>query len=36
MRIIITGGSGLIGRALANSLAADQHEVVLLSRSPAG
>lgn len=34
MRIIITGGSGLIGRALANSLAADQHEVVLLSRSP--
>jgi hypothetical protein len=35
MRIIITGGSGLIGQALAASLAADQHEVIVLSRSPA-
>ena len=34
MRVIITGGTGLIGRALAESLAADGHEVVLLSRSP--
>jgi uncharacterized protein (TIGR01777 family) len=34
MRIIITGGSGLIGRALAASLAADGHEVILLSRTP--
>ena len=34
MRIIITGGAGLIGRELAASLAADQHEVVLLSRNP--
>ena len=35
MRVIIGGGSGMIGRALANSLAADDHEVIVLSRSPA-
>ena len=35
MRVLIAGGSGLIGRALANSLAADDHEVIVLSRSPA-
>ena len=34
MKIIITGGSGLIGRALAASFSADGNEVVLLSRSP--
>jgi uncharacterized protein (TIGR01777 family) len=34
MRIIITGGSGLIGRALSASLAADGHQVILLSRTP--
>jgi hypothetical protein len=34
MRIIITGGSGLIGQALVAELAADQHEVIILSRSP--
>ncbi|NPV66410.1 MAG: TIGR01777 family protein [Anaerolineae bacterium] len=34
MRVIITGGTGLIGRALARSLSADGHEVILLSRSP--
>jgi hypothetical protein len=34
MRIIITGGTGLIGRELAASLAADKHEVILLSRDP--
>lgn len=34
MRIIVTGGSGLIGTALAGSLAEDGHEVVILSRSP--
>ena len=34
MRIIVTGGSGLIGRALTESLAADGHEVILLSRAP--
>lgn len=35
MRIIITGGSGLIGRALVESLAQDGHEVIVLSRNPA-
>jgi uncharacterized protein (TIGR01777 family) len=34
MRVIITGGTGLIGRALAHSLAHDQHEVIILSRNP--
>ncbi len=34
MRIIITGGTGLIGRALAESLATDRHDVIVLSRSP--
>jgi hypothetical protein len=34
VRIIITGGTGLIGKALAESLAADQHDVIVLSRSP--
>ncbi|MBN1178416.1 MAG: TIGR01777 family oxidoreductase [Anaerolineae bacterium] len=33
MRIIITGGTGLIGQALAASLAADGHDVIALSRS---
>ena len=34
MRIIITGGSGFIGTALASSLAADNHEVIVLTRNP--
>ena len=34
MRIIITGGTGLIGRALAADLAGDKHEVIVLSRAP--
>jgi uncharacterized protein len=34
MRVIITGGTGLIGKALAKSLALDRHEVIILSRSP--
>jgi uncharacterized protein (TIGR01777 family) len=34
MRIIITGGTGLIGRQLAASLQRDNHEVVILSRTP--
>lgn len=34
MRILITGGTGLIGRALTASLAGEGHEVVVLSRSP--
>ncbi len=33
-RIIITGGTGLIGRALAAELAAAGYEVVVLSRDP--
>lgn len=34
MKIIITGGTGLIGSALAEDLAIDGHEVILLSRTP--
>jgi uncharacterized protein YbjT (DUF2867 family) len=34
MRTIITGGTGLIGRAFADSLAADGQDVILLSRTP--
>jgi uncharacterized protein (TIGR01777 family) len=34
MRVIITGGTGLIGRALTSRLAAANHEVIILSRSP--
>lgn len=34
MRIIITGGTGLMGTALAKSLIADQHEVIVLTRNP--
>jgi uncharacterized protein (TIGR01777 family) len=34
MRTIITGGTGLIGRALAADLAGDSHEVIVLSRRP--
>ncbi len=34
MRVIVTGGSGLIGRALVDSLASDSHEVIVLSRNP--
>ncbi len=33
MRVVITGGSGLIGSALVRSLVRDGHEVILLSRS---
>ena len=36
MRIIITGGTGLIGSELSKSLAADGHEVIVLSRNPEG
>ncbi|RME50281.1 MAG: TIGR01777 family protein [Caldilineae bacterium] len=34
MHVIITGGTGLIGRALTQSLLADGHRVTVLSRSP--
>lgn len=33
MRVIITGGTGLIGKEIANSLAHDHHEVIVLSRN---
>lgn len=34
MRVIITGGTGLIGRALSADLIRDGHEVIVLSRRP--
>jgi uncharacterized protein (TIGR01777 family) len=34
MRVIVTGGSGLIGRALVPRLTAEDHEVIVLSRNP--
>src|SRR3990172_1234686 len=34
MKVIITGGTGLIGRALSESLIHDGHEVIALSRNP--
>ncbi len=34
MRVIITGGTGLIGQALCANLAHDNHEVIVLSRDP--
>jgi uncharacterized protein (TIGR01777 family) len=35
MRVIITGGSGLIGRKATDLLASAGHEVIVLSRNPA-
>lgn len=35
MRVVITGGTGLIGGALARDLAAAGHDVVILTRDPA-
>jgi len=34
MRVVITGGTGMIGSALALSLANDGHEVIIASRNP--
>ena len=34
MRVIITGGTGLVGRTTTNLLATAGHEVIVLSRSP--
>ncbi len=34
MRVVVTGGSGLIGRALVRSLAEDGHRAIVVSRSP--
>ena len=35
MRVVIAGGTGLLGGFLSRSLAADGHEVIVLSRNPA-
>ena len=32
MRIVLAGGTGFLGRALAASLAADSHEIIILTR----
>jgi hypothetical protein len=34
MKILLTGGSGFIGKSLAEKLTADQHSVVILTRNP--
>jgi len=34
MRVLILGGTGLVGRALAASYASDGHEVIVLARHP--
>lgn len=36
MRLIVTGGTGLIGRVLIEQLAAQQHEVIVLTRDMNG
>src|SRR5258708_7510539 len=36
MKIVVTGGTGFLGSALAESLAADGHDVVSLSRVAGG
>ncbi len=32
MKIVITGGTGLVGRTVAQQLAAENHEIVLVAR----
>jgi uncharacterized protein (TIGR01777 family) len=36
MKVVVSGGSGLIGRALVDGLAADGHRAIVLSRDPGG
>jgi uncharacterized protein len=36
MKVVIAGGSGFLGRSLARTLAADAHDVVVLTRGPSG
>lgn len=36
MKVVIAGGSGFLGRALSERLAADTHEIVVLTRSTKG
>jgi uncharacterized protein (TIGR01777 family) len=35
-RIVLAGGSGLVGRLLSRTLAAQGHEIIVLTRSPRG
>ncbi len=35
MKILVTGGTGFVGQSLCPALAADGHEVVILTRQPA-
>ncbi len=34
MRVLVTGGTGMIGKALVKSLLRDGHQVLVLTRSP--
>ncbi len=34
MRVLIAGGTGLIGSRLCQLLKKDQHEIIVLSRDP--
>lgn len=34
MRILLTGGTGFIGKALVNSLTKDKHQIFILTRNP--
>src|ERR1700689_3316097 len=36
MKVVIPGGSGQVGNALGRALRSDGHQVVVLTRSPAG